>query len=73
MKEILKDVICDYKWDELRKELIKIRQYHIYYDKINKCIYVDVPFPVRHMKKLRDRLDYIKIEYFNIIIGKPDI
>ena len=73
MEEILKGIIFDAKWDSIKNEMVKIRQYHVYYDRIHRCVYVDTPFPVKYMVKLRQCLNYIRIQYDNIVIGKPDI
>lgn len=71
MNEILKGKIYDSAFDEELDEVVKTRIYHIYYK--NGNVYVDAPFPVKYMKKLRLYLAYGKIIYKNIIIGKPDL
>lgn len=71
MKEILKNKLFINKWDAGLGEMIRIKTFHIY--KQNKTIYIDAPFPVNKMKKLRFLLNHNRIEYNNIIIGKPYI
>lgn len=73
IKEILKGQIYEAKYDECLEKLIKTKIYHIMYDKETKTIYIDAPFPVRQLRKLRKYLDYKLIYYKNIIIGRPDI
>lgn len=71
MNEILKGMIYIGKYDDENNKIIKEKIYHIYYN--NGCVFIDAPFPVKYMNKLRKYLEYKNIKYKNIIIGKPDI
>ena len=73
MEEILKNKIYKGYYDLNEGKMIITRNYHIYYDRPNKIIYADAPFPVKYMSKLRGMLRDRNIEYKTIIIGKPDI
>lgn len=51
------------------KQILKHTQYHIYWDEINKSVYVKDNLKVRHLNELRYLLIRNHFYYNNIIIG----
>lgn len=62
--EILKGVFDEYEYDERLMDMKPIRIYHICLK--DGVVYVDAPFPVKHIARLKQLLK--KYNYTNLII-----
>ena len=68
MKEILKNQVNKYEWNEYYQRMDVVSTYHIFYNEEQKTIYLDAPLEVKVLWRIRRVLAYNGIEYNNIII-----